>query len=61
MIETVFVLYLITNLGPALHFEKKDVVRIYVDKDLCEIGAASRRNGVQPYMRLECLPEDFFK
>jgi elongation factor P--beta-lysine ligase len=57
---TVYVLLLITNLEPALHFEKKDVVSIFRTQEKCMAQAVADAAKIpEPYMRLECKAEDF--
>jgi hypothetical protein len=61
MSETVFILYLITNLGPPLHIEKREVVAVYASHERCELASASQRGGLTEYMRLECVSEKIQK
>ncbi len=65
--NTLFVLYLITNLGASFTFELKGVVAIYKTERSCEIHRIAKEtllhkdsNGVLIH-RLECKPEDYFE
>jgi hypothetical protein len=61
--NTVYVLYLIVNLGPSFEFEVKQVVSVYIDKDLCISDIERMNYGIiyKDFLRLECLPEELVR
>lgn len=58
---TIYILYLITNLGPVFKFEKKDVLAAYETIELCRAGYDIMIKTIkEPYMRMECVDIDFY-
>ena len=58
--KTVFVLYLITNLGPSFKFEYIRVVAVFSSIERCQ-DRVSKLTLSESYMRFECKSEEFYQ
>lgn len=62
MATTVFILYLVTNLGTTFQFEKRDVIAVFTNWAVCQATAdLDSHNLSKPYMRYECKAEALYQ